>query len=547
MTVKKDKEGLQGFKEGAALLLASSVLVKLIGALFKIPLSSDYILGDIGFGYFSFAYDLYTPIYTLAATGLPIVVSRLVAEAVAENRFCDTDNVFKSAKKLFWGVGIAGFFVLLLLIFLITALTDSTGKVFYSLLSLPVLFLLSCLISVYRGYYEGLQNMKPTAVSNVLEAVCKLIFGLLLAFLTLKLTKNPAYAAAAAMLGIALSSLISLCFLALYFKKNCVKTALNNSKADSFNQQIILKSLALIAIPVVVTSLSSSFSGLIDALTVKPLLYGLFKTDALVIKDMYSSVIAHNFSNSTATALLYGIKGKAYTISNLIPTFTAAFAIGVVPNLSRYWTSGDHTQVKNTVNTALLFTGIITLPAGLGMLSVGKGIMSFLYSSVASVEIGGGILSIYGLATIFLGFAIPLTAMLVAIGCEFKALKSIVIGAALKLVLNILLIKIPQLNIYGCAISTVISYAVMFVLCLIYLIKSLHFKPNFLLVFLKPLLAAALSAATAFAITYFFGGSNTVFLIALLLAVLVYLFAVVLTGAFTKDDLINIKSINNSK
>ena len=173
MPEKKRKQ--QSFEYGAIILLCSTMLVKVIGAIFKIPLSN--LLGDLGFGYFSSAYDLFTPIYTLAMAGLPIAVSRIVAEHITNKRFNDVHRTLSVTKKLFFISGLTGFILMLALIYPFVRITDRTGQTIYSLFAIAPSLFFCCVMSTYRGYYEGLRNMYPTAASDVIEALGKLILG----------------------------------------------------------------------------------------------------------------------------------------------------------------------------------------------------------------------------------------------------------------------------------------------------------------------------------------------------------------------------------
>ena len=153
----------QSFEYGAVILLCSTMIVKLIGAIFKIPLSN--LIGDLGFGYFSSAYDLFTPIYSLSMAGLPIAVSRLVAEHMAAGRYKDVRRSLSVTKKAFFVTGFAGLLLMLILIYPFVRITDQTGKTVYSLFAIAPSLLFCCIMSTYRGYYEGLRNMYPTAFS----------------------------------------------------------------------------------------------------------------------------------------------------------------------------------------------------------------------------------------------------------------------------------------------------------------------------------------------------------------------------------------------
>ena len=144
------------------------------------PLSE--LIGTLGFGYFDSAYQLFTPIYTLAMAGLPIAISRVVAEQMQQGKYKNVRRSLKVTKRLFLVTGLTGFILMLLLIYPFVHFTDETGKTVYSLFAIAPSLLICCIMSAYRGYYEGLRNMYPTAVSDVIEALGKLILGLSFAY-----------------------------------------------------------------------------------------------------------------------------------------------------------------------------------------------------------------------------------------------------------------------------------------------------------------------------------------------------------------------------
>ena len=165
-----EKKRIQlSFEYGAIILLCSTALVKIIGAIFKIPLSR--LIGDLGFGYFDSAYQLFTPIYSLSMAGLPIAISRVVAEQMQKAKYRDVRKSLKVTKRIFMVTGLGGFLLMLALIYPFVHFTDATGKTVYSLFAIAPSLFFCCIMSAYRGYYEGLRNMYPTAVSDVIEAL----------------------------------------------------------------------------------------------------------------------------------------------------------------------------------------------------------------------------------------------------------------------------------------------------------------------------------------------------------------------------------------
>lgn len=527
------------------MLLCSAVIVKLIGAIFKIPLSSKYCLGDLGFGYFSSAYDLFTPFYALAMAGLPVAVSKTVSEYSAKGRYNDVRQMLKVSRRVYLAAGLICFLCLAAFVYPFSRLTDSTGEGIYSLFAMTPSVIFCCLMSSYRGYYQGLNNMLPTAVSELLEALCKLILGFGFGFLTVKITGNAALGSAAAIFGITVGTAVSTLYLKLYYKFKgdgfSTEQVSGSLKADSGKTAV--KALVMIAVPVALASLAGNIALIIDALTVRRQLGALNEDSFNIIREMYAySVADYNktaatpITNGELSALLYGIRGKAYTLFNLVPTLTTVIGVSAVPVLSGLNAEKDYTALNRNLNSALKLTSLISIPAGVGLCVASDRIMKLLYDSAASVEIGAPLLKVFGIAAIFAGTAIPLTGVLQAIGKQKAALINIAAGAAAKLIIGILTVSVPEINIMGAAVGTLACYAVIFVLHITVLLRSKGISVNIKAVFLKPLVSALICGIAACAVlkieeTFFVTFS------AILAAVVVYVICLILLKALEEDDL----------
>ena len=544
MPEKKRKQ--QSFEYGAIILLCSTVLVKVIGAIFKIPLQS--LIGTVGFGYFTSAYDLFASIYALAMAGLPIAISRVVAQNMAEKQYGGVRQSLKVTRKLFFFTGMLGFVLMLILIYPFVKLTDPTGKTVYSLFAIAPAILFCCVMSTYRGYYEGLRNMYPTAVSDIIEALGKLVLGYGFAYIVMKINGNVAYAAAAAIFGITVGAAISALYMRLRFLikgDGITKEELAASPLIKTNRTAA-KELILIAIPVVLASLANNVASLVDVSMVKWQLTGLTESNAELLREMYASSIAdYNLSakellsNAEIPTFLYGVRGMAFTIYNLIPTITSVLGVSALPVLASSWTMRDKPLIKRNIESTIKLTAIITMPAGLGFVALGSNIMGVLYNGVAAYDIGGSMLRIYGVAAIFAGLAIPMTSMLQAIGKQVISLRNVAIGAALKVIVNFVLVGMPDINIKGAAVGTAVCYIFIFVANLISIIKYTKVVPNFVKVLLKPFAAATVCALCAYLVPVekIVSGNTMITFGKIAVAAAVYLIVLILLNTFEADDI----------
>lgn len=546
------KRKQQNFEHGAIILLLSTALSKIIGAVFKIPLGN--ILGDLGYGYFTSAYELFTPIYGLAMAGLPIAVSRLVAENVAKKRFSDAHAVLKLTKKAFTVTGILAFVLMLALIYPFVLMTDKTGDSLYSLLAIAPSILFCCITSIYRGYYEGMRNMFPTAISDVIEAAGKLLFGYSLAYIiVIYFPGREDLAAAGAIMGVTIGTVLASAFLLLRHKikgDGITSEELISSPAPE-SQRVLFKALVVIAVPVVLSSIATNISGLIDVAMVKWQLNNTMQTDAETIRNMYwQSIRDYNFSSIKAggellsdaemPTFLFGVRGKAFSIYNLIPTISSVLGVSALPVLASVWATDpdNKKEIKKNVESIMRFTAMIALPAGIGMCVLSSSIMGLLYNSTASVEIGGPLLAVFGIAAAFAGISAPITSMLQAIGKQMIPVRNIAIGAGIKIVVNFILVGVPEINILGAPIGTLCSFVFIFVANLLALIKYSGVTPNFWRTLIKPLIAALLCGGAALLVSSVLGEGTINTALSIVAAGIVYLAALVVLRAFTEEDVL---------
>lgn len=549
--MQENKRKQQSFEYGAIILLCSTMLVKVIGACFKIPLAM--ILGDLGYGYFSSAYDLFLPIYALAMAGLPIAISRVVAEYMAKGRFSDARKALKITSRIFIVTGCTAAIIMLLLIKPFVNLTDETGKTVYSIYAIVPSLFFCCVMSTYRGYFEGLRNMYPTAISDVIEALGKLILGLGFSYAILKLTNNVAFAAAGAMLGITVGGAASATFLYLRYKiKGDAITAQELSESPyAESGKKIAKILIVIAIPIVMTSLANNISSLVDVTMVKWQLNRLMENSSDMIRDMYSASIrdynqgvSKALTNGELPTFLYGVRSKAYTLYNLIPTITSVLGVSALPVVATAWTNKDNALLKRNIESPMKFTALISMPVGMGFLFMGSEIMKLVYSTTASYEIGGAMLRIYGITAIFAGLATSMTSMLQAIGKEKISLRNVAIGAVLKVVVNLVFVGIPAINIQGAAMGTAVSFIFIFTANLLSLIKYTGVKPNLWKSVLKPFIAA-LACGLSTMILNLSNMNKVGTVIEIAVAAVVYFIVLVMLNTFEKEDVLSLPKGEN--
>lgn len=562
---------------GALVLVAATLLVKIIGAIYKIPLSN--MIGTVGRGYYDAAYNIYLPIYTISMAGLPVAVSKMVSEQVALGHYSDARRIFKVSSRIFLITGTLGLIVLLLLAYPYAALSKNLPTIPAIITIAPSIFF-CCLMSIFRGYYEGLRKMTPTAISQVFEALGKLVFGIVLAKLVinrgLAQFQNTGevfgkaassleeaysaiypYAAAAAALGVTLGTVLGVIYLFVLYKikgdEITREEIVNSPKPEQSN--VIAKKLIKFAIPVATSSLIFSITNMIDSVMVQNRLQTAIDKDLSFIKNAYAlSIQTGNVLDRDLKTFLFGAYSLSLDFKNLVPNLAMALGISAIPALSAAWAIKNRDEIRISVESVIRVILLISFPAGIGMAVLSEPILSLLYSrgeSAAAIPITAPILTVYGFSVFIMALSTPMTNMLQAIGKPMVPLKALTVGAVAKIIINYVLVGIPSININGAVVGTIACYVIILGISLWSLIRTTGVKINIMSVAVKPLICAALCGGSAF-ISYSllnrfisFGSADSIVnsktlstFIAIGIAAVIYLISLLLIKGIAKDDII---------
>jgi stage V sporulation protein B len=521
----------QNFLFGSLTLIISVIITKVIGAIFRIPLAN--MLGGTGMGYYSAAYGLFTLVYAFSSIGLPAAVAKLISERGGEGAVF----IRKTALRLFGTIGFALSVLCIPAAFLYCRFIYGTADALPAVLVIiPSVFFCS-LTSVLRGYFEGLQNFRPTAVSNIIESIVKLFFGLFLCSAVIKSGGTAAYASAAAVAGVSLSALAGTLFLALrtlFGEREKQPKYIDSTKETA-------KTLLAVAVPISLASLVTNLTNLIDITAVIPSLEAAVKADITPFLPLVNAGI----SPDIIPQFIFGsFMGLAVTVFNLIPSFTNMFGKGILPPFSESYGRGDFVSVKKQAESLLFTVAVIALPCGLGISALASPILRFLFPARPAETAAATLpLFILGIAVVFLCVSTAIFAAFQAAGKAGLPVKLMCAGVAVKLIGNLLLVRIPELGVSGAALSTLFCYALIFVLSLIHFEKITKLSSAKIAgTLLRPAFCGLLCAVSA---KLAYGAlANLGDLPRLLFAVaaggIIYLFSGYLSGIFTKETVLQL-------
>ena len=535
------------FYGGAAILAAGSIIVKLIGALYKIPLGN--ILSNEAYTNFNTAYNVYNLFLTISTAGLPVALSKTISEADTLGRRNQIQRVFQVALTTFAVLGLLSFIAMSFFGAPLAVLMGDDSAV-YCIRALSPSVLCVCIMSAFRGYYQGHSNMVPTAISQIIEATCKLVIGLALAFLVLKtVTGGEAYtqrmAAAGAIFGVSVGSIIALVYMVTrYVRSRRRDRALpSHDQADAAGD--IFSRLLKLAIPITLGSAAISIVTIIDTKVVLSLLRKMYADLPELITPEAIAQVTEPGGVDAELFMAQGLKGiydKCMAIYNLPSQLMVAITASVIPAVSACLAKRDKRAASRTSESALHIGVILAFPMGIGLFALAGPIVELLFPGKMDLDIAAPIMAALGIATIFVCIMLICNSILQAHGFVNLPVITVIVGGIIKIVVNYILVGNHEINIKGAPIGTLCCFAAVAVLDLVIIKRVIPLPPSYIKVFAKPLLAAALMGGAAWAsyglLTHFLSLGNRLATIgAILVAVAVYVVLVLALRVISKEDL----------
>ncbi len=510
------------FFSGVLLLTFSTVLVKLIGLIYKIPMLA--YLGSEGMGYFNSAYEIYALFCVISTAGLPVALSVLISAALAKGEGTQVRRIWRAALSVFLSVGVLGTLVMLAFAGRFCEMIRSENA-YYCILSIAPTVFFVCASSALRGYFQGYQRMMPTAISQIIESAGKLVFGLLFARMALSRGYDTPAVAAFAGLGLTLGTALSMLY--LIWEKLRFHAPQEQEREEHVTPQAyksLWRSLAGLAVPMTLGASLVSLTKLIDMTMI------LRRLQAIGLSE-----IAANEAYGSYTTLALSVYG-------LLPALVNGVALPLVPMLSEAIASGDREKQAQMIRAGYRLTSLFALPAALGVAAFARPVLLLLFGyEPQAVSVAAPLLSYLGIS-VFLSCMITASNSVLHAYCAVKRpILSLVAGAAVKVVSAYLLIGNERIALAGAPISTFLCNATVVLLNLAFAEKLCE-VPRLMSVFLRPLGASVLSVGGAY-FSYFLlvarFGEHTLFTAAaILLAVILYLLLSCRFGALEAEDIL---------
>lgn len=517
------REKKQSFMGGVTIMAVSTIFVKICGALYKIPLNN--ILGDEGLTHFNSAYNIYALLLSLSTAGLPLALSKLISEANATNRRTQMRRCLNTALGIFVTVGAAGSAMMLLFTRQLAAAMNNT-LAYWPIKCLGISVVCVSVMCAYRGFAQGQQNMIPTATSQLIEAFFKLVVGLPLAWWLIHNGASLEIGAAGAITGVSAGIVLAMIYMIVNHVRTRAPIMWGVDKAQSYGT--IARRLLALSIPITLGQAGMSLFNLLDQ---------------VIILGQLQDVLG---LSEREAASLFGQYSFGSTLFNLPSSFLPAVAVSLVPAVTVAVTRKDHKEVNKVVTTSFRLIAMLAIPAGVGLSVLAGPILLLLYPARRETAIAATYhLQLLGIASIFVCIMLLTNSIMQAHGKVNWPIYTMLIGGAVKVGVNYILVGNPDINVKGAPIGTLVCYGLIAFLNLVLVSRLLEKKPNYLAIFAKPAIASVVMGLSAWAshglISKFLHGGyikeSLCTIGAVGIAVIVYLILVIALRMITAEDL----------
>ena len=429
--------------KGAFYLAVGAFVSKFLGAIYRVPLTN--MLGGLGLGLYQMVFPVYCLLLDFSGAGLPSALSRLIASQT-EDKEKTAKRLLINSAKLFFFFGIVAMLVMAIFAKPFSVL-QGNEKASTAYLFLSPAILAVAMISCLRGYFQGFVDMKPTAISQILEQVVKLLLGIVFVYL---LKSNVSLAVGGATFAITISEFIAL-FVLYRIYKNRQKTSIQDFVYDKKSFFIDAKTIIKTTIPITLIGILLPFSQVIDSILTINIISG-YRNDA--------------------TALFGLLSGVVMTVINLPVSICYGLGSVAIPSISN---SASEEQKTNRATKILLLTCAVALPCFIGLAIFAPQVISLLFRSLSISEKATAVklLRLTSPCVLFLSILQTSNSVFIGKGKLYTPVINLSVGVVVKIVLSVLLLSIPSINIYGGAISINACY---FTVCVINLIKILNTK-----------------------------------------------------------------------
>lgn len=528
MRGKKLKKTANSFMKNVVILICSQLLIKILGFIYKLVITNIEGFGDTGLGYYSAGYQIYALLLTLSSIGIPSVISKLVSERIAIGDTKGAQRIFKVAFKFFTTIGfILSIGLFLGADFIATNILNVPDVAYVMKVLSPAIFFVA-MSAVFRGYFTGQQDMKPTSVSQTLEQFLNCV--LTITFVYACIGKETYIMAAAGNLSTTLAIIITFMYLIMYYRGNKIDTSesIDSPEKKKSNKQL-LRTILGISIPITISSVISVISGVIDTATV---------SNCIQISLQNANMTKEALEQAAMSAT--GILSKVDTLVSFPLAINLAFSTALTPAISEALAKKDKATASRRLSFSFFASLIIILPCSIGFITLAKPILEMIYPTASD---GTGVLMIASVSMILTALSQTMTGGLYGVNKSKIPAIAAGLGAITKFILNMILISNPKIGIYGASISSFIYQVIVFLICYRVLNGSVNMHIKFKSHILKPVISVigmGIIVLIGYNIFNIFLGNTVSTLLSIILGAISYCLFILLTKTLTKEDIMMI-------
>ncbi len=543
----KDTNKKHSFMVNVMIILFSQVAVKILGLVYRMVITNINGFGDQGNGYYNAGFQVYTLLLAISSVGIPNAISKMTSERTALGDYKGAHKIFRSALILFGVIGIVCSMLLFLSSGFIASGIIKMERAKYVLMALSPSIFFVCISSVIRGYFTGMNNMKATSSSQIIEQIFKCLLTVIIVFIMSRIVLfpqdadlNSAAMAAGANFATSLATIFSFLYLIVFYQKRRggIREQIASSTAETISLPMkkMFISILMISIPISLGSIISAINRIVDTATITRGIEVAFAGGINAYGKFVSNPSMAQLNDEAVR--LAGILSKSDTLLNLPIAMNIAFATVLVPSISGALAVGDKGTASKHVSYSLLISILLILPCAVGYIVLAEPIYGLIYPNA---KYGYDLLQLSSIALIFIALNQTISGSLQGLGKVFAPATGLFIGCIAKLILNIVLIRQPNIHIYGAPISSIACQVISFSYGFTILAKNMSVKLGLIKYIVKPLSCAVTMGLVTwgvYSLLFTLTSSNIISLaISILVAVLVYFAMVILLKVLNEDEI----------
>lgn len=540
----------QSFMNNVMIILFAQITVKLLGIIYRLVITNISGFGDQGNGYYSAGYQIYTLLLAISSVGIPNAISKMTSAKNAVGDYRGAYKIYKNALALFAIIGTLSSMILFLGANQIATNVINMPNAKYVLMALSPSILFVCLSSVVRGYFVGMQEMHASSRSQILEQVfkCILTVGIVLFMSKYAIAPNDAdlnaaLMAAGANLATTLATVLSTIYIfSFYFKRKkelSIKIKNSVSSHEKKSTLSMFRSILLISIPISLGSIIAAVNRIVDTATITRGIEAAFASGIPASFGNTIKIINPTLEQLNNEAVrLAGILSKSDTLINLPISMNISFATVLVPSISAALARGEKKEASRFVSYSILISLLIIFPCAVGFIALGEPIYKLLYPQF---PYGYELLQLSSVALIFIALNQTISGSLQGIGKIYAPATGLLLGCIAKFILNVILIRQPQINIFGAPISSIVCQVISFAYGFTVLAKNISLRLSLKKYVFRPLscaLVMGICAKVLYKLSMLVTGINIVSIaVSIVAAVIIYFILIFVTKTLSEEDI----------